>query len=43
MLAKNNETSVKGRSLDFDLDPRVIWQDMNGGEADILDAGEFEQ
>ncbi|KAI0908590.1 sulphydryl oxidase [Ustulina deusta] len=42
LLAKNNETSVKERSLDFDLDPRAIWQDMNGGEADILDAGEFE-
>ncbi|KAI0536119.1 sulphydryl oxidase [Xylaria digitata] len=41
LLAAHNGTSVEKRSLD--LDPRAIWQDMNGGDADILDAGDFEQ
>ncbi|KAI1429205.1 sulphydryl oxidase [Xylaria sp. FL1777] len=43
LLAQNNGTSVQGRSLDLNLDPRTVWQDMNGGEADILDAGKFDQ
>ncbi|KAF2963806.1 hypothetical protein GQX73_g9753 [Xylaria multiplex] len=41
LIAAHNGTSVVERSLD--LDPRAIWQDMNGGEADVLDAGDFEQ
>ncbi|KAJ8121848.1 hypothetical protein ONZ43_g1804 [Nemania bipapillata] len=41
LLASHNATSLNERSLD--LDPRSIWQQMNGGKADLLDAGEFEQ
>ncbi|KAI1303492.1 sulphydryl oxidase [Xylaria venustula] len=41
LLAQNNGTKVEERDLDFELDPRAVWQDMNGGETDILDAGEF--
>ncbi|KAI1186570.1 sulphydryl oxidase [Nemania serpens] len=41
LLASQNGTSIDGRSLD--LDPRAVWQEMNGGESDILDAGEFDQ
>ncbi|KAI0420606.1 sulphydryl oxidase [Xylaria grammica] len=41
LLASQNGTAVAERGLD--LDPRAVWQDMNGGVADILDAGEFEQ
>ncbi|TGJ86470.1 hypothetical protein E0Z10_g2290 [Xylaria hypoxylon] len=40
LIATQNNTSVEERGLD--LDPRAVWQDMNGGAADILDAGEFE-
>ncbi|KAI0433494.1 sulphydryl oxidase [Xylaria sp. FL1042] len=42
LLAQNNGTSIKERDVDFELDPRAIWEEMNGGEADILDAGEFD-
>ncbi|KAI1159170.1 sulphydryl oxidase [Nemania serpens] len=41
LLASQNGTSLDERSLD--LDPRAVWQEMNGGKADILDAGEFNQ
>ncbi|KAI0455944.1 hypothetical protein F5B21DRAFT_178121 [Xylaria acuta] len=41
LLAQNNGTSVGER--DLDLEPRAVWEAMNGGAADILDAGEFEQ
>ncbi|KAI3325934.1 putative thioredoxin reductase [Xylariaceae sp. AK1471] len=34
-----NATSVDERGLG--LDPRAVWEEMNGGKADILDAGEF--
>ncbi|KAI1108421.1 sulphydryl oxidase [Nemania sp. NC0429] len=41
LLASRNGTSLDERSLA--LDPRAVWKEMNGGEADILDAGEFDQ
>lgn len=41
LLASQNGTSLDERSLD--LDPRAVWRRMNGGDADILDAGEFDQ
>ncbi|KAI1176580.1 pyridine nucleotide-disulfide oxidoreductase-like protein [Nemania sp. FL0916] len=42
LLASQNATSAEEeRSLD--LEPRAVWEVMNGGENDILDAGEFEQ
>ncbi|KAI1756406.1 pyridine nucleotide-disulfide oxidoreductase-like protein [Xylaria castorea] len=41
ILAQHNGTSVAER--DLALEPRAVWEAMNGGAADILDAGEFEQ
>ncbi|KAI0474472.1 sulphydryl oxidase [Xylaria cf. heliscus] len=41
LLAQHNGTSVKER--DLNLEPRAVWEAMNGGANDILDAGEFEQ
>ncbi|KAJ3578956.1 hypothetical protein NPX13_g1609 [Xylaria arbuscula] len=43
LLASSNETPVEERDLESELDPRAIWERMNGGDADILDAGDFEQ
>ncbi|KAI8633891.1 putative thioredoxin reductase [Xylariaceae sp. FL1651] len=36
-----NGTSLNER--DFQLDPRAVWEEMNGGTGDILDAGEFKE
>lgn len=44
IIAQNqgqNETAVEER--DLALDPRSVWDQMNGGADDILDAGAFEQ
>ncbi|RYC63223.1 hypothetical protein CHU98_g2997 [Xylaria longipes] len=41
LLAQHNGSSVAER--DLDLEPRAVWEAMNGGAADILDAGKFEQ
>ncbi|KAI0437401.1 sulphydryl oxidase [Xylaria telfairii] len=41
IIAQHNGTSVEERGLD--LEPRAVWEAMNGGAADILDAGKFEQ
>jgi thioredoxin reductase len=38
-LIASDTTSVDERSLS--LDPRAVWDEMNGGEEDMLDAGEF--
>ncbi|KAI0407707.1 sulphydryl oxidase [Xylaria palmicola] len=40
-LLAQNGTSVEERSLDFE--PRAVWETMNGGTTDILDAGRFDQ
>ncbi|KAI1814457.1 putative thioredoxin reductase [Poronia punctata] len=41
ILAANNATALAER--DFNLDPRALWAEMNGGKDDILDATKFEQ
>ncbi|GAP84680.1 putative sulphydryl oxidase [Rosellinia necatrix] len=40
-LIASNATALDERSLE--LDPRAVWQEMNGGRSDILDAGAFDQ
>ncbi|KAI0390151.1 putative thioredoxin reductase [Xylariaceae sp. FL0594] len=41
LLAAGNGTALAER--DFNLDPRAVWEEMNGGKDDILDASRFEQ
>ncbi|KAI0201979.1 pyridine nucleotide-disulfide oxidoreductase-like protein [Astrocystis sublimbata] len=43
ILAQHNGTSVAERDLEIELEPRAVWESMNGGASDVLDAGDFEQ
>lgn len=39
--ARNNETAAAEKRQEFVLDPRDVWERMNGQPGDLLYAGEF--
>jgi hypothetical protein len=39
--ARNNDTAAAEKRQEFTLEPRDVWERMNGQPGDLLYAGEF--